>query len=139
MQLPAQLQRALKGLPLDPQAAGAIAVAAVTAVALIVGAVLGTMPSAAPTAAPQGKKSVIQVVTADGASAGVCAIVGLRQEMVHYTDEDSLYYWELQPGEERITAWCPSLAAMSSGKRRLEGEATVENFDAPQVVKIVVQ
>ncbi|PAT12797.1 hypothetical protein [Corynebacterium hadale] len=139
MQLPAQLQRALKGLPLDPQAAGAIAVAAVTAVSLIVGAVLGTMPSAAPTAAPQGKKSVIQVVTADGASAGVCAIGGLRQEKVHYTDEDSLYYWELKPGEERIEASCPSVTAMSSGKRRLEGETTVENFDAPQVVKIVVQ
>ena len=88
---------------------------------------------------PRGEQSVIQVVTEDGKSAGVCALGGLRQEKVHYTDKNSVYYWKLEPGEERIDASCPSIGALSSGKTRLEGHAQVSNFEKPQVVTITVR
>lgn len=59
--------------------------------------------------------------------------------MMHYTDRNSVYYWKLEPGEKRIDASCPNIGALSSGKARLEGHATVSNFDKPQVVKITVR
>ena len=130
-----QLPPALK----NPQALAPLGITIVTTFALVLSAVLGGFAPTAPEAEPQGEKSVIQVVTASGKSAGRCAIGGLREEKVHYTDKDSLYYWELKPGEERITASCPSASALSSGKTHLEGEATVTRFDAPQVVTITVR
>lgn len=131
MQVPAALK--------NPQAIASLGVTVVTVLALVISALLGRFAPAAPEASPQGEKSVIQVVTADGTSAGVCSIGGLREERMHYTDKDSLYYWKLVPGEEHLTASCPSATALSSGKTHLEGEATVDSFDAPQVVTITVQ
>lgn len=130
-----QLPPALK----NPQALAPLGITIITTLALVLSAVLGGFAPAAPEAKPQGEKSVIQVVTESGKSAGTCAIGGLREEKVHYTDKNSVYYWELKPGEERITASCPSVAALSSGNTHLEGEATVDSFDAPQVVRITVR
>ena len=114
--------------------------AAVLAVlSIVVAAVVGETNAKAPVVEPRGEQSVIQVVTEDGKSAGVCALGGLRQEKVHYTDKNSVYYWKLEPGEERIDASCRSVEALSSGKTRLEGYAQVSNFDQPQVVRITVR
>lgn len=114
--------------------------AAVLAVlSIVVAVVVGETNAKAPVVEPRGEQSVIQVVTEDGKSAGVCALGGLRQEKVHYTDKNSVYYWKLEPGEERIDASCRSVEALSSGKTRLEGYAQVSNFDQPQVVKITVR
>ena len=82
---------------------------------------------------------VMGETTEDGKSAGVCALGGLRQEKVHYTDKNSVYYWKLEPGEERIDASCRSVEALSSGKTRLEGHAVVSSFEKPQVIKITVR
>lgn len=139
MQLPAPLQAALKQIPFTPQTVGALLASVIALVSLVTAVAVGESSSKAPAVEPRGEKSVIQVVTVDGKTAGVCALGGLRQEKVHYTDKNSVYYWELKPGEERIDASCPSVSALSSGKKRLEGHAIVKSFDAPQVVKITVQ
>lgn len=125
-------------LPIQVQAPSIFA-AVLAVVSIVVAVVMGETSSKAPVVEPRGEQSVIQVVTEDGKSAGVCALGGLRQEKVHYTDKDSVYYWKLEPGEERIDASCPSIGALSSGRVALEGHAVVSNFEKPQVVTITVQ
>ncbi|WPJ93683.1 hypothetical protein [Corynebacterium sp. UMB2355A] len=125
-------------LPIQFQAPSIFA-AVLAVVSIVVAVVMGETNSKAPVVQPRGEQSVIQVVTEDGKSAGVCSLGGLRQEKVHYTDKNSVYYWKLEPGEERINASCPSVAALSSGRVDLEGHATVSDFDKPQVVKITVR
>lgn len=139
MQLPSQLQAAMRQIPFTPHTVGALLASVIALISLVTAIAVGESSSKAPTVEPRGEKSVIQVVTVDGKTAGVCALGGLRQEKVHYTDKNSVYYWELKPGEERIDASCPSVGALSSGKGRLEGHAIVKSFEAPQVVKITVQ
>lgn len=125
-------------LPIQVQAPSIFA-AVLAVLSIVVAVVLGETNAKAPVVEPRGDKSVIQVVTEDGKSAGVCALGGLRQEKVHYTDKNSVYYWKLEPGEERIDASCPSVAALSSGRVDLEGHAQVSNFEKPQVVTITVR
>ncbi|WP_297589583.1 hypothetical protein [uncultured Corynebacterium sp.] len=139
MQLPSQLQAAMKRIPFTPHTVGALLASVIALVYLVTAIAVGGSSSKAPAVEPRGEKSVIQVVTVDGKTAGVCALGGLREERMHYTDKNSVYYWELKPGEERIDASCTNIAALSSGKTRLEGNAIVKNFDAPQVVTITVQ
>lgn len=125
-------------LPIQFQAPSIFA-AVLAVLSIVVAVVVGETNAKAPVVEPRGEQSVIQVVTEDGKSAGVCSLGGLRQEKVHYTDKNSVYYWKLEPGEEHIDASCPSVAALSSGKTRLEGHAQVSNFEKPQVVTITVQ
>ena len=125
-------------LPIQFQAPS-IFTAVLAVVSIVVAIVMGETNSKAPVVQPRGEQSVIQVVTEDGKSAGVCALGGLRQEKVHYTDKNSVYYWKLEPGEERIDASCPSIGALSSGRTRLEGHAVVSSFEKPQVIKITVR
>ena len=125
-------------LPIQFQAPSIFA-AVLAVLSIVVAVVMGETNAKAPVVEPRGEQSVIQVVTEDGKSAGVCALGGLRQEKVHYTDKNSVYYWKLEPGEERIDASCPSVGALSSGRVDLEGHATVSDFDKPQVVTITVQ
>lgn len=139
IQVPASVQAAIKKLPFGPQTAGAIIVSILTLFSIVTAIAVGGSSSKAPTVEPRGEKSVIQVVTVDGKSPGVCQLGGLRQEKVHYTDKNSVYYWELKPGEEHIDASCSNAVALSSGKRQLEGHAIVKSFEAPQVVRITVQ
>lgn len=139
MQLPSQVQAAMKQLPFTLQTVGALLASVIALVYIVTAIEVGGSSSKAPIVEPRGEKSVIQVVTVDGKSAGVCQLGGLRQEKVHYTDKNSVYYWELKPGEERIDASCSNAVALSSGKRQLEGHAIVKSFEAPQVVTITVQ
>lgn len=139
MQLPSQLQATMKQMPFTPQTVGVLLTSVIALVSLVTAIAVGGVSSKAPSVEPRGEQSVIQVVTADGKTAGVCTLGGLRQEKVHYTDKNSIYYWKLEPGEERIDASCRNMAALSSGKAQLEGYAIVKDFDTPQVVKITVQ
>lgn len=143
IQVPASVQAALKQLSISPQSVVALVASVLTfaSVAMAVAAAIATgAPSTpAPHVQPRGEESVIQVVTEDGRTAGICSLGGLLPEKMHYTDRNSVYYWKLEPGEKRIDASCPSIGALSSGKARLEGHATVSNFDKPQVVKITVR
>ena len=143
IQVPASVQAALKQLSISPQSVVAL-VASVLTFASVTTAVAAAIATGAPSipaphVQPRGEESVIQVVTEDGRTAGICSLGGLLPEMMHYTDRNSVYYWKLEPGEKRIDASCPNVGALSSGKVRLEGHATVNNFDKPQVVKITVR
>lgn len=137
--LPSPLQIALDQIRSAPQHALAIGTALVTLIVLIASPFIANSLSQAPTVEPEGGKSVIQVVTADGKSAGVCALGGLVEEKVHYTDKDSIYRTQLLPGTLTIDASCPNVAALSSGNRRLEGKVAVTVNEKPQVVRIVVR
>lgn len=135
-QVPGSVQAVLKRLQLPPE----ILAATLTALGLIVAsALLANSLTPAPGVQPEGEFSAIQVVKSDGRSAGVCAIGGLEQEKVHYTNKDSVYYWRLQPHTNTIEASCPSVTALSSGRTYLEGKAAVTVTDKPQVVRIVVR
>ncbi|WP_175934349.1 hypothetical protein [Corynebacterium sp. Marseille-P4321] len=139
LQLPSSIQGALDQFRSSPQNALAIGTALVTLILLIASPFIANTLSEAPPVEPQNGESVIQVVTTDGKSAGVCALGGLVQEKVHYTDKDSIYRTQLLPGAHTISASCPSVAALSSGSRTLEGKTTVTVAEKPQVVRIVVR
>lgn len=132
--LPPPFQRAMNQLRFAPQQVLAI-------VASLIGLVLlsANPASQAPTVEPKHGQSVIQVVTADGKTAGVCALGGLMQEKVHYTDNDSTYRTELPSGTHTIDASCPSVTALSSGRTNLEGTATATIGVDPQVVRLTVR
>lgn len=139
IQLPPSIQRALDQFRSSPQNALAIGTALVSLILLIASPFIANALSEAPTVEPENGESVIQVVTADGKSAGVCALGGLVQEKVHYTDRDSVYRTELLPGTHTIEASCPNAAALSSGRTTLEGRATVTVTDKPQLIRVTVR
>ena len=136
---PNTIQRALDQFRSSPQNALAIGTALVTLILLVASPFIANSLSEAPTVEPKNGESVIQVVTADGKSAGVCALGGLLQEKVHYTDKDSIYRTELLPGTHTIEASCPSVTALSSGRTYLEGSATVTVADKPQLIRLTVR
>lgn len=143
IQVPASVQAAIRQFPISWDAVAPVLASVLTfasvATAVAAAIAIGAPSTPAPHVQPRGENSVIQVVTEDGRTAGICSLGGLLPEMMHYTDRNSVYYWKLEPGEKRIDASCPNVGALSSGKVRLEGHATVNNFDKPQVVKITVR
>ena len=137
--LPPRFQSALDQFRSAPQQALAIGSALVALLILIASPFISNSLSKAPTVEPADDESVIQVVTEDGKSAGECALGGLVQEKVHYTDKDAIYRTKLPSGTHTIEASCPSVTALSSGRTNLEGTATVTVGVNPQVVRITVR
>lgn len=132
--LPPPIQKAIDQFRFAPQQVLAIGASLIALILLIANAL-----SQAPTVEPRDGQSVIQVVTTDGKTAGVCALGGLMEEKVHYTDNDSIYRTKLPSGTHTIEASCPSATALSSGRTNLEGTATVTVGVSPQVVRITVR
>lgn len=137
--LPPRFQSALDQFRSAPQQALAIGSALVALLLLVASPFISNSLSQAPTVEPTDDQSVIQVVTEDGKSAGECALGGLVQEKVHYTDKDAIYRTKLPSGTHTIEASCPSAMALSSGRTHLEGMKTVTATENPQVVRITVR
>ena len=66
MQLPSQVQAAMKQLPFTLQTVGALLASVIALVYIVTAIEVGGSSSKAPTVEPRGEKSVIQVVTVDG-------------------------------------------------------------------------